>query len=133
MKGEILKCRLGVRYWGDSSVNGVEDTNGDLMPCIVNGSWCPEINVNTGQILNWEKGKEANIHYKVCDDGDYMLLDDRGFEIASNDSYVIDCLCPKEQGYGDYVIMDIDSDGHILGFVDNYNEQELVNYLNDYY
>lgn len=130
-EGEILKCRLGVRYWEDSSVDGFEDTKGDLMPCVVNGSWCPEINVKTGQILNWEKGKEADIHYKVCDDGDYMLLDDRGYTIINNNSYVPDCLCPKEQGYGDYVIMDIDQDGYILGFIDNYNEEELINYLRD--
>jgi len=131
MKGEILNCKLGVRYWEDSEVNGVTDEKGDLIPCREGDYWCPEINVRTGQILNWEYGKEANIHYKVCDDGEYTLLDVRGFEIVSNDSYVPDCLCPREEGYGDYVIMDIDEDGFIVGFVENYDEIKLVNYLRE--
>ena len=32
MKGEILNCKLGVRYWEDSEVNGVTDEKGDLIP-----------------------------------------------------------------------------------------------------
>jgi hypothetical protein len=131
MKGKILKCKLGVRYWENSTIDGIEDVNGDLIPGRMGDYWCPEINVQIGQIINWEMGKVADIHYKVCDDGEYELLDDRGYVIVSNDSYVPDCLSPKAEGYGDYVIMNVNEEGLIERFVDNYNETKLVNYLRD--
>ncbi|MBF1490742.1 MAG: hypothetical protein HXN77_09620, partial [Prevotella pallens] len=34
-------------------------------------------------------------------------------EIISVDSYVPEVLCPKGEGYGDYIIMTVDKDGFI--------------------
>lgn len=109
-----LKVKAGVRYWEDASVNGVDDENGELIPCRVDDHWCPIIEVETGKITNWEIGKSAEIHYKVCDDGDYYLLNKKGQTVLSlEDDYVPQCLCPKESGFGDYIIMDIDENGVI--------------------
>ncbi len=112
---KYLHVKAGVRYWEDSMVNGVEDTeSGDNIPCKVDGYWYPIINIDSGQIINWEIGKVAEIHYKVCDDGEYKLVDlDNDITMLYKDYYVPSCLCPKENGYGDYIIMDIDSNGFI--------------------
>lgn len=106
------------RYPGDAIVNGVEDETGELMPCMEGGTWKPVINFDTGQIMNWKKGTVADVHYKVCDAGSYTLLNEGGNIVhTAEDSYVPRCLSPKENGYGDYIIMDIDADG----FIQNWN------------
>ncbi len=111
---EIKYCQLraGVRYWEDSEVNGVEDTDGILIPCRVGELWCPQINVDTGVIVNWEQGKTAKVHYKVCDAGSYYLQDEYGEDVLSiEEDYVPNKLIPGE--YGDYIIMSIDENGKI--------------------
>ena len=109
-----LQVDAGVRYWEDATVNGQEDTEGDLIPCREGDSWKPLINVETGVILNWNKGVKADIHYKICDDGRYYLLDaDNNTVLSIENDYVPKCLCPKENGYGDYIIMDVNEDGII--------------------
>ena len=110
-----LIVKASVRYWEDSKINGVEDTeNGDNMPCKQGDLWCPEINIETGIIENWEIGKTANIHYKVSDCCSWVIQDSNGRVIYfQDDGYVPDTLCPAERGYGDYIIMNIDENGQI--------------------
>lgn len=110
---KTLHVRAGARYWEDTTVNGVEDEEGDLIPCRDGEDWKPIIDIETGQIINWEQGKTADIHYKVCDDGDYYLKDENNEIILHKDGYVPETLSPKERGYGDYIIMDVDSEGKI--------------------
>lgn len=106
-----------VRYWEDATVNGVEDTEGSLIPCRVGDSWCPKIHIDSGVIINWKKGIKASIHYKVCDAGTYMLTDLDGDVIYDrHEEYVPKAMCPKENGYGDYIIMDIDEEGRIANW-----------------
>lgn len=112
-----LVVKAGVRYWEDATVNGVEDEQGDLIPCREGDLWCPTIDLNTGVITNWESGKIARIHYKVCDAGSYYLQDVDGNTVLSIErDYVPDMLCPKESGYGDYIIMDVGVNGVIHDF-----------------
>ena len=110
-----LIVKASVRYWEDSKINGFEDTeNGDNMPCKQGDLWCPEINIETGIIENWEIGKTVSIHYKVSDCCSYKLLDTLGNVLAfQDDGYVPDTLCPAERGHGDYIIMNIDENGQI--------------------
>ena len=110
-----LIVKASVRYWEDSKINGVEDTeNGDNMPCKQGDLWCPEINIETGIIENWEIGKTANIHYKVSDCCGWVIQDSNERVIYfQDDGYVPDTLCPAERGYGDYIIMNIDENGQI--------------------
>ena len=110
-----LIVKTSVRYWEDSEINGVEDTeNGDNIPCKQGDLWCPEINIETGIIENWEIGKTANIHYKVSDCCSWVIQDSNGRVIYfQDDGYVPDTLCPAERGYGDYIIMNIDENGQI--------------------
>lgn len=111
---KYLQVAAEVRYWEDATINGVEDTeDGDNVPCKVGSLWKPLIDIDNGVILNWTKGVTANIHYKVCDCGVYTLLDENSEFVAEKDGYVPDIMSPKEAGYGDYIIMDIDEDGNI--------------------
>lgn len=111
---EIRTCLIeaGVRYWEDATVDGVEDSEGDLVPCRRGDLWCPEIDVDSGVIINWEKGKTAEIHYKVCDSGNYHLKDADGNVILSiEEDYVPNGLVPGK--YGDYIVMTVDAEGKI--------------------
>jgi hypothetical protein len=108
-----LRAECGVRYWEDGKVDGVEDADGSLIPCRDGEYWRPLIDLETGQIMNWTPGVTANIHYKVCDDGKYVLLSENMSEVRTIDGYVPAMLSPKEDGFGDYVIMDVDAEGMI--------------------
>jgi hypothetical protein len=123
---KTLRVVAEARYWEDSTVNGVEDTEGTLIPCRDGDNWCPVIDVETGIITNWEKGKTAEIHYKVCDQCSWSLLDTEDNVVATQeDDYVPDTLCPEGDGYGDYIIMNIDENGQIQNW--KFNEEDFSN------
>ena len=106
---KFLQVEAGVRYWEDATVNGVEDEEGDLIPCRDGHNWCPIIEIETGKIINWEIGKTADIHYKVCDDGKYILQDENRDHIKTLEDYVISDLTDDS----DYIILTIDENGVI--------------------
>ena len=110
-----LEVKADVRYWEDSEFNGENDTEGgELVPCKIGSLWCPIIDIDNGIITNWKHGVKAEIHYKVVDNGSYYLKDSNGNVIASiEQDYVPKILCPKGNGYGDYIIMDVDENGKI--------------------
>lgn len=125
---KYLKVDANVRYWNDSEVNGEDDL--DMYECPdekpkmpfaeqdKNGEWRwrPLIDVDNGTIVGWPKGTTASVHYKVCDEGIYTLLDKNQKIVERVESYVPDCLAPLDSGWGDYIIMSIDEDGKIDGF-----------------
>lgn len=111
---QILKVCAEVYSWEDATVNGEEDVDGTLIPCRDGDYWNPSIDIETGKILNWPQGTTAEIHYKVCDGCAWSILDrSEDVVLYSEGDYVPDTLCPKELGYGDYIIMDINEDGII--------------------
>ena len=117
-KGFRLKVDAGVRYWEDAQINGMDTPeDGAGFPCKNGDRWQPVIDIDSGRIINWMTGVVANVHFKICDDGCYYLLDANDNTIAEIiDDYVPRILCPKENGYGDYIIMDIDKNGFIKDF-----------------
>jgi len=132
---KYLRCRIGVRYWEDATVNGEEDTDGSRIPLrkgtaadndhLSGGDWLPLIDLDTGKIEGWPEGTTASVHYKVCDDGDYELLDTDRNVVKAIDGYVPNIMCPEGEGYGDYVIMDIGPDGTIAKWKADLREWEL--------
>lgn len=118
---KYLKAQVGARYWEDSTLNGEEDEDGN-MPCREGDYWMPLIDIENGIIVNWPVGNTARIHYKVCDDGFYTLLDADKNEIIAKEGYVPDIMCPEGDGYGDYVIMNIDKDGRIANWDANLSD-----------
>lgn len=110
-----LKVSAEVRYWEDATVNGIEDSDGSLIPFRNGDLWQPVIDLETGKFLNWPEGTTADIHYKVCDAGEYWLLNGGDQEVAKwNDHYVPDkLLCHGARGYGDYIILKVNVTGQI--------------------
>ncbi len=123
-----LEIKAEVRYWEDATVNGIEDTDGDLIPCRIGENWCPIIDINSGIVTNWKQGVVAEIHYKVCDAGSYYLKDEAGNVVLSiEEDYVPDTLAINDDGYGDYIIMDIFENGQIGGWDFNTNDFQKNN------
>jgi len=112
---KTLHIRAGVRYWEDATVNGIEDEEGTLIPCRVadEDDWFPVIDIESGKITNWKQGITADIHYKLCDDGNYYLLDENNEQVLHKNGYVPDCLAIEDSGYGDYIIIKVDENGLI--------------------
>ena len=125
-----LKVKAGVRYWEDAYINGSEegDEDGLLIPCRDGDYWCPVIDIDSGVITNWQEGVTADIHYKICDDGEYSVLDANG-DILHHDPgcympYVLDV---PNDGYGDYIIMKVNKNGEI----ENWNAKRIQNFIGD--
>ena len=126
-EAKYLQVEAHVRYWEDSLINGKEDTeDGDNIPCKDGENWSPKINIDTGVIENWEVGKTADIHYKVCDECRVKVLDVLENTIFEQDDYVPSILCPREEGFGDYIMMDISSNGSIQ----LWNKHKLLDLIN---
>ena len=121
-EAKYLFAKCGVLDWGDAIVNECEDVEGALVPFSNGDYWEPLIELETGVIRNWPKGTTADIHYKVCDDGEYTLLNEDYEHIKTIEGYVPDIMCPEDDGYGDYVIMKIDQDGKIQNWKPTFEE-----------
>ena len=107
-----------VRYWEDAEINGVQDTEeGENIPLKVGILWEPRIELETGRVIDWPQGTTADIHYKVCDQGEYWLEDAEGMRLKWKGSYVPNALLAiGDNGYGDYIILKISADGIIEGW-----------------
>lgn len=112
----FIEVRAAVRYWEDAAVNGQEDRDGTLIPCRKGNSWAPVIDLATGRILNWPVGTEAKIHYKVCDAGEYWLLDAAKRRIAKWGGHYVpgDILCVGSSGHGDDIIFKVGVEGIVI-------------------
>ena len=126
-----------VRFWEDGEVNGVDDDpESPKMPfaeksLVRSGNpwkpnekvegykWKPKIDIDHGVIVNWPVDVEAKVHYKVCDECHYSLIDDHGNIIFENESYVPSVLCIGERNGGDYIIMNINKSGEIENWEKN--------------
>jgi hypothetical protein len=120
-KIQYVLVEAWVRYWEDTSFNGVNDTeDGKLNPFNKNGVFTIRINVDTGQIEKWPENTTASFHYKVCDECNVIFLDKEYHHIKGfYEIYVPKFLCPIESGYGDYIIFDVNTEGIILGWNPN--------------
>lgn len=114
---KYIEVAAEVRYWEDATLNGKEDTDGQV-PLRQGALWVPVIEWATGRILDWPTGLEARIHYKVCDAGEYWLLDANRQRIAKWAGYYVpdDVLCVGDRGYEDYIIFRVNSEGAIVGW-----------------
>lgn len=109
-----LKVIANIRYWEDTEINWKEDTEDwDNIPCKIDEKWCPIIDTETWIIENWEKWKIARVHYKVCDECSWELYDNEKLISSLYNNYVPNTLCPWDEGYWDYIIMNIDENWKI--------------------
>lgn len=114
-KATYIEVSAEVRYWEDATVNGVEDHGGTLIPLRKAGAWAPVIRLADGLVMDWPQGTTADIHYKVCDAGEYWLLDGERRRVAKWSGFYVldDFLCHGDGGWGDYIILKVGSDGFI--------------------
>lgn len=115
MDAMYLEVRARVRYWEDATVNGAVDADGTLMPFRKGDCWAPVIRLADGAVIDWPRDTTADVHYKVCDAGEYWLLDAERQRVAKWSGYYVpdDFLCPGDTGYGDYIIFEVGADGLI--------------------
>lgn len=118
MKATYIAVSAEVRYWEDATVDGAEDTDGVLIPHRNGDCWIPTIRLADGMLMDWPQGTTADVHYKVCDQGEYWLLDDELHRIAKWAGYYVpdEFLCHGDTGYGDYIIFKVDGAGRIEGW-----------------
>jgi hypothetical protein len=108
-----IEVSAKVRYWEDAAVNGLDDEDGSLIPLRTGDLWQPVIRLADGVVMDWPAGTVADIHYKVCDQGQYWLQDADRKRVARWAGWYVpsDALCPGGEGWGDYIIMMIGADG----------------------
>jgi len=126
---KYLKVEAGVRYWDDATINSESSEAGDNVPFKEGDMWMPTIDIASGVVIGWPAGVEASFHFKVCDAGTYHLLDEEKNVIASRyDNYVPSGLCHGDNGYGDYIIFNVASNGKIEKYRNliDYEEFEAV-------
>lgn len=99
-----VKLQVAVRYEEEDIPNDFPHRKGDL--------WCPTIDIDSGQILDWDQGRSLDLYMKVCDEGSYYLLDDsKNIVLSMEQDYVPNQLIPGS--YGDYISLRINQDGLI--------------------
>jgi hypothetical protein len=123
MQAAYIEVCAEVRYWEDATVNGAEDTAGTLIPCREGRWWTPVIRLADGLVMDWPQGTTADIHYKVCDAGEYWLLDDKQERVARWAGFYVpgDFLCHGDNGFGDYIILKVGADG----LIEKYSAPEI--------
>lgn len=112
---KFLIVEAEVRYWEDAIINGVADEHGELTPFKDGAIWRPVIDLDAGAIVDWPEAVTADIHFKVCDQGEYWLsTDGKSKDVKWGGYYVPNAfLCHGDRGYGDYIIMKVDGAGKI--------------------
>ena len=122
MDATTILVNTYVRYWEDTDVNGQpDDCDVPKIPCAVKSDcgdyyWKPIIDIETGQILNWQQGVTAKVFYKVCDEFACKVIEQvAGITnlIKDYEGYVPDFMCPSGEPDGDYIVMDINGNGYI--------------------
>jgi hypothetical protein len=117
-RAHYIMVEASVRYWEDGNINGEPDEDDGKMPLRRGDQWAPVIELATGRVIDWPDGTTADIHYKVCDEGEYWLLDKDMTSVGKWKGYYVPnaILCVNDNGYGDYIIMKIGADGLIDGW-----------------
>ena len=138
---KYLKATMGVRYWNDCSystdngktwIKAEEDTEEEsnkfmnAIPFVKRQDigyresdyWDIIIDIDEGKVLNWSKDFCISTWFKVCDDGEYVFLDKDMNEVVNitkeyKEYYVPNFLSLEDEGYGDYVYIDINGQGNI--------------------
>lgn len=101
-----IHVRLPVRFQEEDIPNDFPLRSGNV--------WSARIEIDTGRIIDWPDGKDAELYLKVCDEGVYELRNANGRVAILEGTYVPHGVIPGE--YGDYVSLNIASDGVITNW-----------------
>ena len=142
---KYLKAKMYVRYWvdcrysldgGETWIDDIEDNeenDGKVfydLPCTFS-EWDKKgkehrylqliINLENGKVENWRNNVILETSFKVCDEGEYSFLDEKFNEVINitdeyDQYYVPGFLSLEDEGFGDYVYIDIMKDGTVKHF-----------------
>ena len=100
----FVRIAVAVRYEDEDMPFDFPGRIGDM--------WSVTVDIETGKILDWPEGVKHELYMKVCDEGSYYLLDSDMEAVGQiEQDYVPHGVVPGK--YGDYIEMDIRSDGTI--------------------
>lgn len=123
-----IRVNAYIPFWEDAYVNGVADDNDSpTIPCAssCNCYWQPLIEIETGQVLNWQKGVSAETNYKVRDRFKCDFLDEKNETVKSFRGYVPEFMYPGKNGWEDYIMLNINEEGYIERWDKNLVEEFL--------
>lgn len=118
INAKFVKVFIPIRY-------GDEDIPYDF-PLRCKDIWVGIIDIDQGRIIDWPNGESGRLFAKVCDEGEYTLLDEGMSEIIKIKDYAPNNLIPGE--YGDYVDLHIDEIGMITNWNGNANLVDFFDY-----
>jgi hypothetical protein len=96
------------------------------------GYWCPIIDVDEGIITNWDINESVYVFLKVCDEFECTVKDASDAIVASYNGYVLNFMAITDEGYGDYIYLDVNEDGYIENWsFDEYDFKKLDEYYED--
>lgn len=104
-EADAIACRMNVRHGDEDIPRDFFGRSGDTLILV--------LDLDRRAVRGWPTGQTAHVHMKVCDEGNYDLLDRDGEVIATREGYVPGCVPGK---YGDYFIASIGPDGVIEGW-----------------
>ena len=85
------------------------------------------LDLKTGKILDWNYG-DFVCDYKMVDGGLYRInTSSYYYEIVGE--YVPEALAVGDDGWGDYILLDITEDGSVVGFNKSVAQKELQAYI----
>ena len=85
------------------------------------------LDLKTGKILDWHYG-DFGCYYKMVDGGIYKIYTANYYYDVIGE-YVPEALAVGDRGWGDYIFLDITSDGSVVGFKKSVAQMELREYL----
>lgn len=114
---KYVKLQVAVRYEDEDMANDFPHREGDI--------WSPTIDLDSGQILDWEKGVIEDLYMKICDEGCYYLLDEnKNIVLSIVQYYVPNKLLPG--AYGDYIDFNINENGVITNWYSNPSIEDFI-------
>ena len=117
----------GTEYY---SIDTIESFYPELFNTNSQGEKCLvlTIDVETGQVLNWPKNTPFDFYdKKIVDEGEYILVDKNGEQIARYSGYVPNCV--GEGGWGDYLEFEIDSNSNITDW--KFTQEHLDEFMKE--
>lgn len=107
-----------------AAVNYGEEEIPNDFPGRLGDTWNAVIDIDTGRIYNWPKGRKADMHLTVKDSGCYYLIDALGMVIAAiEQGYVPHSIVPGS--YGDTIELQIGPDGVITNWPRNPTDKDF--------
>lgn len=102
---DAIRCVLPVRYVEEEMSSDFPGRIGNVLTLV--------LELDTGRVRGWPTTATEKhwLHVKIADTGSYYLLSGASIVARREDDYVPGFITG---GYGDYLIMTVESDGHVL-------------------